>query len=40
MIGRELTTLCMNEPKIDRVFMLVRKPMAFEHDKLHQIVVD
>lgn len=40
MVGRELTALCINEPKIDTVFLLVRKNLAIEHDKVRQIIID
>ena len=40
MVGRELTQLCMNEPRIDTIFLLVRKDLKIEHDKIRQIIVD
>lgn len=40
MVGRELTQLCMKDRRIDTIFLLVRRHLDIEHDKVNQIIVD
>jgi uncharacterized protein YbjT (DUF2867 family) len=36
LVGQELTQLLLNSERYDSVTILVRKPLALEHEKLHQ----
>lgn len=40
LVGTELTKLCLDEPKITKVFVLVRNHMDMTHEKLEQIDVN
>ena len=40
LIGSELLQLLLNDPFFTEVHTLVRKPVKFSHNKLHQLVVD
>jgi len=40
LIGSELLQLILNDPFFTEVHILVRKPVKFSHNKLHQLVVD
>lgn len=40
LIGSELLQLLLNDPFFTEVHTLVRKPMKFSHNKLHELVID
>ncbi len=40
LIGTDLVQLLLADPRYEQVYIVVRKPMAIRHPKLHQIIAD